>query len=131
MKHLKHNKSSVTNINYHLVFCSKYRRSVLTGEIAEKLKEVFSEIAESCGCKIKTQEIMPDHVHLFIEGTPLIPIHLIVRELKGKSSHIMRNSFPILVSRLPNLWTRSYYCETIGSVSNTAIQKYIENQKNK
>lgn len=130
MKKLKHNYTSVVNINYHLIWCSKYRRKVLVNGVDERLKVVLKEIAEEMDCKIESIEIMPDHCHIFLNATPIIPIHLIVKNLKGRSSRILREEFPFLKSKLPNLWTRSYYCETIGCISEDAIKKYIENQRN-
>ena len=130
MKQLKHNISSVVNIGYHLVWCPKYRRKVLRGEIETRLKEILPQVAEDMDCKVEKMEVMPDHIHIFLRGTPILPIHLIVKNLKGKSSRILRSEFPSLRSRLPNLWTRSYYCETIGCISEDTVKKYIENQKN-
>lgn len=94
-----------------------------------RLKEVLVQIAEESGCTIETMEVMPDHIHIFLKGTPTIPIHLIVKNLKGKSSRILRTEFPHLERRLPCLWTRSYYCETIGCINEGTIKRYIENQK--
>ena len=130
MKKLKNNNTSIVNINYHLIWCPKYRRKVLVNGIDERLKVVLCEIAKEMDCEIESIEVMPDHCHIFIKATPIIPIHLIVKNLKGKSSKILRDEFPTLKSRLPNLWTRSYYCETIGCISEETIKKYIENQKN-
>lgn len=129
MKNLKHNTTSVVNINYHIIWCPKYRRKVLVGEVETRLKELLPELAEGSGCTIDTMEVMPDHIHIFLKGTPTIPIHLIVKNLKGKSSRILRTEFPNLRKRLPCLWTRSYYCETIGHINEETIKKYIENQK--
>ena len=129
MKNLKHNTTSVVNINYHIIWCPKYRRSVLVGGVETRLKELLPELAEESGCTIETMEVMPDHIHIFLKGTPTIPIHLIVKNLKGKSSRILRVEFPRLQKRLPCLWTRSYYCETIGRINEETIKKYIENQK--
>lgn len=129
MKNLKHNATSVVNINYHIIWCSKYRRKVLVDGVDLRLKEVLTQIAEENGCTIETMEVMPDHIHIFLKGTPTIPIHLIVKNLKGKSSRILRTEFPHLRKRLPCLWTRSYYCETIGCINEETIKKYIENQK--
>lgn len=129
MKNLKHNATSVVNINYHIIWCPKYRREVLVGEVETRLRELLPKIAEENGCTIDTMEVMPDHIHIFIKGTPTIPIHLIVKNLKGKSSRILRSEFPHLRRRLPCLWTRSYYCETIGCINEETIKKYIENQK--
>lgn len=130
MKNLKHNTTSVVNINYHIIWCPKYRRKVLVDGVDARLKEVLVQIAEESGCTIETMEVMPDHIHIFLKGTPTIPIHLIVKNLKGKSSRILRTEFPHLKRRLPCLWTRSYYCETIGRINEETIKRYIENQKN-
>ena len=129
MKNLKHNTTSVVNINYHIIWCPKYRRKVLVDGVDARLKEVLIQIAEESGCTIETMEVMPDHIHIFLKGTPTIPIHLIVKNLKGKSSRILRTEFPHLKRRLPCLWTRSYYCETIGCINEETIKRYIENQK--
>lgn len=129
MKKLKHNTTSVVNINYHIIWCPKYRRKILVGSVETRLKEILLEVAEECGCEIETMEVMPDHIHLFVKGNPTIPIHLIVKNLKGKSSRMLRQEFPSLNTKLPCLWTRSYYCETIGCINEETIKKYIENQK--
>lgn len=76
-------------------------------------------------------EIMPDHVHLFVKTTPTTSPHFIVQQLKGYTSRVLRQEFPSLKSRLPSLWTRSYYCESVGHISEETIRKYIEEQKNK
>ena len=131
MKQLKHNNTSVVNINYHIVWCPKYRRKVLVDGIDDRLKTLLPQIAKNMECEIKSMEVMPDHIHIFISATPILPIHLLVKNLKGISSKILREEFPILKSRLPNLWTRSYYCETIGCINDETIKKYIEDQKNK
>lgn len=129
MKQLKHNKASVVNINYHIIFCPKYRRKILVDGIDERLKEVLVEAADGMGCSIESIEVMPDHVHLYLKGNPTIPVHLIVKNLKSISSKTLRAEFPKINSRLPSLWTRSYYCETIGCISEETIRKYIEEQK--
>lgn len=129
MKELKHNTTSVVNINYHIIWCPKYRRKILVNGVNDRLNVVLREIAEENGCHIDTMEVMPDHIHIFLKGNPTIPIHLIVKNLKGKSSRVLRQEFPHLKKRLPCLWTRSYYCETIGCINEETIKKYIENQK--
>lgn len=74
---------------------------------------------------------MPDHVHLFIKTKPTDSPHNIVKHLKGMTSKLLREEFPILNKRAPTLWTRSYYCESIGHISESTITKYIEDQKTK
>ena len=121
---------SVYNVGYHIVFCPKYRRKVLVDGIDTRLKELFLGKAEELGISIERMEVMPDHVHLFIKSKPTYAIHFVVNQLKGYSSVALRKEFPSLRSRLPTLWTRSYFVETVGHVSESTVVKYIENQKN-
>lgn len=74
---------------------------------------------------------MPDHVHLFVKSDPRNSPHFIVQQFKGHTSRVLREEFPSLKSRLPSLWTRSYYCESVGHISEETIKKYIEDQKGK
>jgi putative transposase len=127
----KRTKKCVYNLGYHLIWCPKYRRKVLIEEVEKRLKELFYEKAKELSISIEKMEILPDHVHLFVKCSPTDSPHLIVKHLKGYSSRIMRLEFPKLKSRLPSLWTRSYYCESIGHISEATIKKYIEDQKNK
>lgn len=126
----KYSNKSVYNIGYHLIWCPKYRRPVLIGKVADRLKELLKNKAQDLNAKIESMEIMPDHVHLFIKTSPTASPHWIVQQLKGNSSHTLRIEFHELKSRLPTLWTRSYYCESVGHISEKTIKKYIEEQKN-
>ena len=121
---------AVYNIGYHLIWCPKYRRKVLVNAVALRLKELLLEKAVTLGCTIETMEVMPDHVHLFIKAPPIHAPHYIVQQLKGYTSHELRKEFPKLKTRLPTLWTRSYYCESVGHVSQETVRRYIEDQKN-
>jgi putative transposase len=127
----KRNAGCVFNIKYHLVWCPKYRKEVLTSNIAARLKEVLNFKAQQLGVEIEVMEIQPDHVHVFITGQPTEAIQHIVNQLKGYSSHILRSEFAELRAKLPCLWSRSYYVGTVGCVSEAAIKKYIERQKGK
>lgn len=124
-------KTVVYNIGYHLIWCSKYRRKVLTGDAETRLKELLAEKAGQIDIEIVQMEIMPDHVHLFVKATPVNSPHYIVQQLKGYTSRVLRQEFPSLKSRLPSLWTRSYYCESVGHISEETVLKYIEDQKNR
>jgi len=121
---------AVYNIGYHLIWCPKYRRKVLVDQVAVRLKELLTEKAVELGLLIETMEVMPDHVHLFVKAQPIHSPHYIVQQLKGYSSFKLRSEVPKLKSRLPTLWTRSYYCEAVGHISAETIQRYIEEQKN-
>lgn len=124
-------KEGIVYLNqYHIIFCPKYRRKVLTGDIEKDLRQIFDEVAKEKDVEIKALEIMPDHVHMFISFDPRQPLHKLIKLFKGKSSKILRDKYPKLKSRIPSLWTRSYFCCTIGNISEETIQKYIENQKN-
>lgn len=131
MKKLNSNRSSVFNVSYHILFCPKYRRKILVNGIDIRLKEILVSKAKELGLEIENIEAMPDHVHLFIKAHPRISINSIVSKLKGHSSFMLRNEFPGLKRKLPCMWTRSFYVETIGHISEDTIKQYIENQKNK
>lgn len=123
------NAGAVFSLKYHLVFCPKYRIPVLQNEIVLRLKELLHEKAAELGATIHTLEIMPDHVHIFVEADPtLAPAHL-AAQFKGYTSRVLRQEFDYLRSRMPSLWSRSYYCGTVGHVSEATVRKYIENQK--
>ena len=124
-------KTSVHNVAYHLIWCPKYRRKVLIGKIEQRLKQLLKQKAKENGWNIETIEIMPDHVHIFVKANPVASPHWIVQQFKGYSSNILRKEFPELKSKLPTLWTRSYYCESVGHISEDTIKKYIEYQKGK
>lgn len=126
----KSNRNVVYSCKYHVVWCPKYRRKVLTDEIATRLKELIIETAEGINADVIEMEVMPDHVHLLVEVDPQYGINKAVRHIKGVSSHVLRSEFPSLKSRLPTLWTNSYFVSTVGGAPLSAIKQYIENQKN-
>ena len=116
---------------YHVSFCPKYRRRVLVPPVDQAVKDLFHEIADTYGFSIPDMEVMPDHVHLIIDCNPRFGVMDCVNRLKGISSRRLREQFPHLKTRLPTLWTRSAFISSVGSVSLAAVQKYIENQKNR
>jgi len=125
------NVGAVFSLKYHVVWCPKYRRSVLVKPVDARLKALLRQKAEELELTIHVMEVMPDHVHLFVEGGPTICVAEIVNGLKGFTSHELREEFPFLKSRLPTLWSRSYYAGSVGSVSEAVVRKYIEDQKGK
>lgn len=125
------NSHSTFNLGYHIIWCPKYRRKVLVNGVDERLKELLLEKALEHNWSIEQMEVMPDHVHIFIKASPNDSPVFIVSQLKGYSSRILRQEFATLKSRLPTLWTRSYFCESVGHISEATIKKYIEEQKNK
>ena len=126
-----HSRTTVFNLGYHFIWCPKYRRKVLVGEIETRLKELLLAKGSEVGLEIVSLEVMPDHVHLFIKAPPTAGPHWIVQQLKGYTSRNLRAEFPELKRKIPSLWTRSYYCESVGHISEETVKKYIEDQKNK
>ena len=125
----KSNNHVVYACKYHVVWCSKYRRPVLTGAVEKRLKNLVRDTARQRRAEVIELEVMPDHVHLLMEVDPQYGIHRMVRQLKGRSSHVLRREFPSLASRLPTLWTNSYFVSTVGGLPLSGIEQYIENQK--
>lgn len=125
------NAGAVFSLKYHIVWCPKYRRPVLEGMVARRLERLIRKKAKELELGILALEIMPEHVHLFIESDPRWCIAEIINRLKGFTSHVLREEFPHLKSRLPSLWSRSYYAGTVGHVSEKTIKAYIEAQKGK
>lgn len=119
---------AVFNIGYHLIWCTKYRRKLLVGEVEARLKVLLIGKAEDIGITIETMEVMPDHIHLFVKTSPVESPHYIVQQLKGYTSRILHSEFP-LKKKVPSIWTRSYYCESIGHISEETVNRYIEDQK--
>ena len=125
----KSNNNVVYSCKYHVVWCSKYRRPVLVEGVDERLKELIRETCSRLNTDLLEMEVMPDHVHLLIEVDPQFGIHKAVKRLKGYSSRILREEFPWLRSRIPSLWTNSYFVSTVGGAPLSVIKQYIENQK--
>ncbi|QOT01454.1 IS200/IS605 family transposase [Brevibacterium sp. JNUCC-42] len=123
------NHNIVFDCKYHVVFCPKYRKKVLIEPVDVRLKELFLEKAQELRAEVVEMEIMPDHVHLLITCDPQFGIHRIVKHLKGYTSSVLRREFRHLKSRLPSLWTNSYFVATVGTVQLDVIKKYIESQK--
>lgn len=126
----KSNQNIVYSCKYHVVWCPKYRRKVLIDGVDVRLKELIEEICHEFRIDIIEIEIMPDHVHLLMEVDPQFGIHKAVKLIKGRTSRILRQECRWLCSRLPSLWTNSYFVSTVGGAPLSVIQQYIENQKN-
>ena len=128
-KEYHHGNHLVYSCQYHVVFCPKYRRKVLEGDIDKRLKELILEKQKEYGYEILDMEVMPDHVHLLIDTSPIIGIFTIVNKIKGYTSHELRKEFPSLKSRLPTLWTQSKFISSVGAVTLEVVKRYIEEQK--
>jgi putative transposase len=114
---------------YHVVWCPKYRRKVLQGGIDDRLKAIIREVATERQAEVIEVEVMPDHVHLLVGCDPQFGIHRLMRLIKGRSSRLLRQEFPSLRTRLPTLWTNSYFVATCGGAPLAIIKQYLEQQK--
>jgi len=126
---VKRTRHAAYEIRYHFVWVPKYRRKVLVGGIPERLTDLLNEKAKEMGGEIIDLAVQSDHVHLFGIFPPTLAPHQIMHGLKGYTAFMLRQEYPHLKSRLPNMWTRSYYVGTAGKVSAQTIQRYIDEQK--
>ena len=126
----KSNNNVIYSCKYHVVFCPKYRRPVLVDGVDDRLKKLIKETCNQLNVEIIEMEIMPDHVHLLLEVDPQYGIHKAVKRIKGYSSRVLRQEFSWLKSRIPTLWTNSYFVSTVGGAPLSVIKQYIEDQKN-
>jgi putative transposase len=121
----------IFSCQYHVIFCPKYRRRILTKNIEKRLKELILEKQIDYDYKVLDMDIMPDHVHLLLDVNPKIGIYRTVSKIKGYTSHTLREEFPEIKRKLPTLWTLSRFISSVGAVTLDVVKKYIENQKGK
>lgn len=126
---MRSNSDVVFQCAFHVVWCPKFRRGVLDGQIEERLKQLIREVVEERGAWLAALEVMPDRVHLLVEVDPRYGVHRLVKAIKGRTSRVLREEFPSLHSRLPTLWTNSYFVATTGGDPLAAMERYVEQQK--
>ncbi len=127
---LRSNRHVVYGCTYCVVWCPKYRRPVLVGDIRPRLLQILHEVVRERSAELVELDVRPDHVQLLIGIDPQYGIHRLVKELKGRSSRILRDEFPTLRSRLPTLWTHRYFVATVGGAPRAIVKQYIEQQRN-
>jgi len=125
----KSNNNVVYSCKYHVIWCPKYRRDVLKDGADIRLKEIIQEVCSEFGAEVLEMEIMPDHVHLLVEVDPQFGIAKLVKNIKGRSSRILRQEFRWCRTRIPTLWTNSWFVSTIGGAPLEVVKQYIEQQK--
>lgn len=145
MDKVKHSNNVIYRCHYHVVWCPKYRRKVITsldpkldnppingdpGPVDERLKQIIREVCKETGSDILELETMPDHVHLLVDCDPQYGINRLVRLIKGRTSRYLRAEFPSLKRRLPSLWTNSYFVATVGGAPLAIVEQYVQNQRN-
>ena len=125
----KHNNNVTYSPKYHVVWCTKYRRKVLVLGSVSRLKEIISTVCKERTVDLISLEVMEDHVHMLVGVDPQYGIHRLVKQVKGRSSRFLRKEFDWMRTRLPTLWTNSYFVSTVGGAPLSVIKQYVEQQK--
>ena len=130
MGYIKYSSHAVYDIQYHIVWTTKYRYKVLQGKIAERLRELLKQGCEARGMKIIRGSVGKDHVHMLISCPPTLAPCQIMQYLKGRSSKMLQEEFVELKKRYwgQHLWAVGYFCRTVGAVTEEMIKQYIEEQ---
>ena len=125
-----HGAHTTHKLMYHLVWVPKYRKRLLHGQVAERLKELLQECADMNRWKIKELNIQKDHVHILVQMRPDVSVSKMVQLFKGSSSKVIREEFPELQEFLwgTSFWADGYFAETAGQVNEARIREYIQNQ---
>lgn len=129
MDEYRRTNTTVSLLNYHFVFCPRYRRKIfLRNDVEIRFKKLVQEVCEKLEIEIVAIECDKDHTHMFLNALPTLSPSDIMAKIKGLTSKKLREGFPHL-QHLPSLWTRSYFVSTAGNVSSETIKQYVENQK--
>lgn len=118
---------AVHSIGWHIVWCPKYRKRVLVGPVAGRLRELLVAKGTERGSRVEALELMPDHRHLFVRTPPDVSASRVAHQMKGFTSNVLRSEFRHL-RKLPTLWSKSYFVASVGRVSEATIRKYIDEQ---
>ena len=121
---------SVYCIQFHLVFCVKYRRKVLSEDISDRLKEIVLKTATSFDVKIIEQETDQDHIHILFASKPSVTLSRFINSLKSVSSRLIRKEFPAVKEVLwkDKFWSPFYFLASVGQVTLSDVKKYVQNQ---
>jgi len=130
MEHYRKSSHTTYDIKFHLVWITKYRKAVLTGEIAKRVRELIREICRTCDVEIIRGHVAKDHVHIFVSAPPHISVSKLMQSIKGKSSRKMMSEFRNLSKQFwgRHIWGRGYFVASSGNVTDEVIMQYIELQ---
>ena len=126
----KKGSHSTYYLKYHVIWCTKYRYEILTGEVGIRTRELIRQIASRNEIKIEKGHVGKDHIHLLIEVPPVLSISKVMQYLKGASSRKLLDEFGTLKKRYwgQHIWARGYFVTTVGNINEDQIKEYIENQ---
>ena len=130
MEHYRKSSHTTYDIKFHLVWITKYRKSILTGEIAKRARELIREVCRTCDVEIIGGHVSKDHVHIFVSVPPHISVSKLMQSIKGKSSRKMMSEFRNLSKQFwgKHIWVRGYFAASSGNVTDEVIMQYIELQ---
>ena len=119
------------DIEYHIVWTTKYRYRVLNGRIAERTREIIRQSCNSMNVIIIKGAISKEHVHLLVSCPPSLSVSKLVQQLKGKTSRVLLSEYKELKKRYwgQHLWSTGYFVRSVGTVTQSTIKEYIENQQ--
>ena len=122
---------TVLDLQYHFVWKTKYGYPVLRGELALRLRDILRTVCTQKGLSVVRGNVRANYVHLLIRGSSHLSVAKMAQYLKGKSSYLIQREFPELKKRYwgCHIWSRGYFCATVGAVTEEAVKKYIEGQK--
>ena len=131
MRHYRIGSHTKTDLKIHLVWIPKYRKKVLVGDIAKRARELLRQIAAENDLEIISGKIATDHVHMFVSYRPTQSISQIIQQLKGVSSHILMQEFPVIRKQFwgRHFWARGYLAVTSGNITDEMIKEYIDEQE--
>ena len=131
MQHYRKTSHSTYDLKYHIVWITKYRKKVLKGEVAAKVRDLIREICKANDIEILKGHVSQDHVHLFVSVPPHLSISQVVQSLKGKSSRKLLSNFRHLAQQFwgRHFWARGYFVASSGNVTDEVVMKYIEEQE--
>lgn len=122
-------KTTVSLINYHFVFCPRYRRKIFNiPNVEDRFKYLVNNICKEMEIEVIAIECDKDHTHMFLNCLPTMSPSDIMQKIKGATSKVLREEF-IELEKMPSLWTRSYFVSTAGNVCSETIKQYVESQK--
>ena len=121
---------TVWNNKYHIVFCTKYRKDILKGEVSQRVREITRQICEKQGVNIIRGNVRKNHIHLLVMCPPHLSISKLLHLIKGISSRKIQMEFQFLRKQYwgKHIWSTGYFCSTVGDVSLETLENYVENQ---
>ncbi|MHB1688761.1 MAG: IS200/IS605 family transposase [Ignavibacteriaceae bacterium] len=130
MENYRKSSHSVYDLKYHIVWITKYRKKVIVGPVAERVRELVREISKSNDIEILKGHVSKDHVHIFVSAPPDLSVSKIVQLIKGKTSIKLQQEFKNIQKEfwVRHVWARGYFVASSGNVTDEVIMQYIENQ---